>query len=643
MSAECILLNPFYVLKAEYSSTASDISNLMEDAEFDEIFELDVLHRSQQALVIPRERIVAELGWLPELSRQQVDKAIAMLKKGDVEEILSGIDHFPELAKANILLFLSESGDAMDTVASRLCSCWDDISSSNLTDFLNDMRRQSGFPMVTEDQVKDSLTALLAEYARAVSDGIWKAAEPGFLMNEITERELEREPDNLFLKDLVREYDKGSETKLNSVSEAMDKAVTKARDYHEDAAEHVQTLDDLLVKWDDINQPVQIYEQYHGLEEARSKEVYRRLRDLCLDLANEHGRLKESMQLFEALLRTFPELESVAEGLRKDVSDLEALIEQEGVMRHLEPLIDACEAAKGVPSGTLASHFREYGFSENGIVKTFRMARSGLGDHAAPFLVIRSLVLHLNNEANSQEDAFQLLDSLIRKEGTSMSSEIRKLFEEERGLLHKNWKMGQLEASSGDIGAMSSILGELLLYASPTDKAEYRSLKEKLDRRSTFRKLKWGFYGAVALILFGMYLHEENKKPSYNYTPSRESSTGYSSKPKPTPRPAEPARPATEVTMELKPPVGKGHALSRNQIRYCVFEGKRMENLRGFLANNQEATQNKIRSFNAIVNDWNSRCSSYKYRGSDQSDVEAEAEAQSFKFMTEAIKEMGTW
>jgi hypothetical protein len=646
-----LLSNPFRILEATYTSTVNEITDLLEDAEFDEFFEQEVLLRAQQALVTPRERIFAELGWLPELSQQQVDKVVANLEKGDVDQILSGIDHYPELAQANILSFLSDKSDAVDLVASRLCSCWDDIDTSDIANFLNDMRGRSGFPTVTEDQVEETLAALVAEHATTVSKGIWSSKESDWLMNWITESELERNPDNVFLKELVREYDKGSETKLNAIIEAMDESAENARDYPENAAEYVQTLDNLLVKWDDINQPVQLYEQHHGLEEARSKEVYRRLRDLCLELANDHGQHKEALHLSEALLRTFPELESVAEELRKDVSDLEELIEQEDVMRHLEPLVDACESAKGTSTETLAKHFREHGFSQRGIMigrkiaDTFRVARSGLGDHDAPFLVMRSLALHLNNEANSPEAAFQLLDALLREEGVSMSSEIRKLLEEERGVLHKNWKMSQLEASSGDIGAMSSILDELMLYADPAEKVEYRTLKEKLDRKNASRKLKWGFFSVLALIIFGSYIYGENKKPSYNYTPSRPPSTEYTSKP--TPRPVQPAKPAraptSEVKIETKPPVGKGHLLSRNQIRYCVFEEKRMENLRGFLTNNHEATQTEIRRFNAIVNDWNSRCSSYKYRGNDLSVVESEAEAQSFKFMTEAIKEMGRW
>ena len=71
--------NPFFLLGADYKSSASDLSDLVEDAEFDGKFSSEILHRAQQALVTPRTRLMAELSWLPELSDAQVNKTFTLL------------------------------------------------------------------------------------------------------------------------------------------------------------------------------------------------------------------------------------------------------------------------------------------------------------------------------------------------------------------------------------------------------------------------------------------------------------------------------------------------------------------------------------------------------------------------------------
>jgi len=70
-----------------------------------------------------------------------------------------------------------------------------------------------------------------------------------------------------------------------------------------------------LVRWDDVNQPVQVYEQHQGHEEGRSTAD---LRKYCvLPIPKLHNKLAVIMQVrvdfLKRFWRTFPELESVAE------------------------------------------------------------------------------------------------------------------------------------------------------------------------------------------------------------------------------------------------------------------------------------------------------------------------------------------
>jgi hypothetical protein len=78
------------------------------------------------------------------------------------------------------------------------------------------------------------------------------------------------------------------------------------------------------------------------------------------------------------------------------------------------------------------------------------------------------------------------------------------------------------------------------------------------------------------------------------------------------------SRPSTSATTsasysssmaEKRPPVGTGKIFTTNQVRYCVYQGARLDYLRGTVSGSTE-----ISRFNFHVEDFNSRCSNYKYR-----------------------------
>lgn len=83
-----------------------------------------------------------------------------------------------------------------------------------------------------------------------------------------------------------------------------------------------------------------------------------------------------------------------------------------------------------------------------------------------------------------------------------------------------------------------------------------------------------------------------------------------------------------------KPPVGTNSVLSVTQIRWCIREGIRVEAMRDIIDTNEG-----IDEFNRIVNDYNSRCGSYRYRQGSQSRAERDVEAYRSQIVSEAIRE----
>ena len=72
--------------------------------------------------------------------------------------------------------------------------------------------------------------------------------------------------------------------------------------------------------------------------------------------------------------------------------------------------------------------------------------------------------------------------------------------------------------------------------------------------------------------------------------------------------PAQPQAPLHPV--ESKPPVGQNLVLSREQIRYCLAEDIRLDATKSAVNNYVDADVDR---FNAMVADYNSRCSSFRY------------------------------
>ena len=88
--------------------------------------------------------------------------------------------------------------------------------------------------------------------------------------------------------------------------------------------------------------------------------------------------------------------------------------------------------------------------------------------------------------------------------------------------------------------------------------------------------------------------------PSYS-PPTQSAAPSYT----PPPQPQAPSRP-----VETKPPVGQDLVLSREQIRYCLAEDIRLNATKSAVNNYADADVDR---FNAMVADYNSRCSSFRY------------------------------
>lgn len=88
----------------------------------------------------------------------------------------------------------------------------------------------------------------------------------------------------------------------------------------------------------------------------------------------------------------------------------------------------------------------------------------------------------------------------------------------------------------------------------------------------------------------------------------------------------------------IKPPVGTSNLLSVAEIRWCIRESIRIEAMRDVVDNDVG-----ISEFNRIVDDYNSRCASYRYRNGSLSQAKRDVAPYQSQIVAEAIHVASQW
>lgn len=83
------------------------------------------------------------------------------------------------------------------------------------------------------------------------------------------------------------------------------------------------------------------------------------------------------------------------------------------------------------------------------------------------------------------------------------------------------------------------------------------------------------------------------------------------------------------------PPVGSGLTFGRNQIRYCLSEEIRIEAWENEVNHYSESS---VDAFNFAVNDYNARCSNFRYRSGSLESVRSEVEPNRHSLAAEGMR-----
>lgn len=631
-SAFDLLSNPFALLDVKMTADAREIEDAFGDAVADEVAPEQDLQRARQVLMTPRIRLEAEVSYLLDVDPGTVQEVLRTLKSSgltpDAAAALSTKLH--SLPRSNFLAHVHARVPADGSALAALLQAQATAAPGAVLDAINDAREAAGMVKADRDAVAQALRELFETQDKAVlatftnpdtaAEAVTKAIEPllGASDPVLAER----------LDVFMSAYGQISDPELSRRLEAIRAACEQLKERSKDP-EPPESLIRNLHAWSGIGRPLQILEEHKGRDDPRAREVFGEVRDIYLWVANEHGLHSLSVRILQAAIEAFARLPRASEQMAGDLEILQSNL----AFEPFQPLAEYIQELKDSLT-FLDADLRRDGFGTGAtgrakrLFELFTAAATGtkgtdLSD--APWVAIRDLAISLNNDLDAPQGALALLNGVLyyasrHPPSQEVSDRLKADKRDIEGIIAQRELMEQVKAGRHDaaLAIVNRLLGDIQGTGEERDfLLKVRAGLEHQRKQKSKRLVSRLFWGAAAV--GGIILFIANQKP----TPTR---TTYPSPPHtaPAPRPTPPQAPTAprpdpaptvpaRLDTEDMPPVGDGsRALGASQIRYCLFQQIRLETIRTELSESQDVSR-----FNGMVDDWNSRCSRYRYRESD--------------------------
>lgn len=417
--------NPFYLLGVTPRDNRQRIIEMAEEKSL--TLDSDICDKARADLTNLRVRIAAEIAWLPGLSPKRTTDLINILH---VNPDSIRKQNLPPLARANLL---SAAFDGLkpaintDEWVQWLLDLAYTIEEIDLEEVIRDINEDRMIAGLTEIKsltiLEDEFTTHRRNYQETVIAALNRLSTLK-LVDIITQAveiatEVGDQSAPTLLKDLIEgDYQSKTRTFIEKEAENVTRFVEliqkSAPKGEETVTLLVDRMEQVLLKWDKIAQPIQVVMKSSGNEHDISQKLAYQIRQLGVDLYNEHGMINTATRITQILQGVFAELPEVVERLDEDSETLESLSiqreEEERQQKWANDLLQLLDTLKSAASKKQ---------SVNPIINQIPLIlkqgdpleipdemRSALG------LAIRSLSVDLFNEHDLLDEAEQLTTML---------------------------------------------------------------------------------------------------------------------------------------------------------------------------------------------------------------------------------------
>ena len=651
-----ILKNAFVVLNLSPDAKPTTIKEAYEDAVEDGADDADVLMRAQQSLLTPRLRTESEVGGFLDVHPDLSAEIVSDIRSGvPIEEIGERLEKLHSLPRSNVI---AHYGSARPLDLDGLCALIEAqtaIAPGAVCDAINDVRQEIALGRVDREAVGEALSKLLDRQTKAVIETLGFADDAVALFHEfVSEIVAGADSPTIFRLDVyVGMFRQTTASELSKRNEAVAAACEEIKTNPKPDSTY-RKLERTLRYSIALVLPVQTYEAHRQREDTATREMYGKVRELALHLSNEMKQFEAAAKVVAIASDVFSHLPRAADQMAEDAKQLVELRNGQLANELLTPLIEACEEAnkshRAVESELLRAGF---GHGSTGSMKgIFGKFTAAVGSTAklpfsdAPWRIVRDVAISLNNDSSSPRAAERLIEGILAfAESNPPTAEMIGVLREDLRIVRKNQVENDLTKKlQAQKWKEAERLADRLLTLE-TDEENLKVARTIRDSASAKRKagvrVRW-FWGIV-IVGGGLWAVVANSNgpqttpyrspPSYSNTPAWPQTT---TAPQTTTPPTQ--RSDSLDASETMPAVGTGLALTRPNIRYCTFQRVRIEAARPALAG---AVQQQ--SFNATIDDFNARCSDYRYRQSDKDAVDAELPRKRFSLEAEGRALAASW
>lgn len=325
--------SPFAVLGATTRDDRRRIVHLAEDKSLE--LDHDVCQKARADLTNPRTRLSAEMAWLPGVSPRKASLLLEALLKDPMnirrETSLPTLAHLNMLAAAFEAVDGEHDADDLAGFIQEIAYRADHLDTDEVLRDINEDRAVSGFPEVqTLDQVEAELAERKRYYRSAIRDALDRLPTTTLVqvmtrtVDAVTAGGDEHAPG--LIDDLVDTYEVETQGFLQKEAENIHKLIKAVRDSASRGEVAVNPYVDKLClvarNWDAVAQPIQLSTKARGIDHEASQTLAYEIRNVAIDLFNNHGMLAQSQQLTSLLQELFAEVPEVCERVEQDADAL---------------------------------------------------------------------------------------------------------------------------------------------------------------------------------------------------------------------------------------------------------------------------------------------------------------------------------
>lgn len=325
--------NPFALLGV---NSRDDRRKIVDQAERKSLeLDHDDCQKARSDLTNPRNRLGAEVAWLPGVSPRRASQLLENLLRDPMSvRRESGI---PTLAHCNLLEAAFEAvTDAahVDDVAKfirEMAGKVDELEAEEILREINEDRSVSGFPDVkSAELIETELADRKRSYRNAIRSALDRLPAAALLdamtktVDGATDGGNSHAPE--LVDELVDSYAVEVQSVLEKEAETIQKLLRGARDSvsagEASIAPFIEKLERVTRNYDRFAQPIQLSAKARGIDHDPSRNVAFSIRSLVIDLISDHGMLASSQRLTALLQELFAELPDVAERVAEDARAL---------------------------------------------------------------------------------------------------------------------------------------------------------------------------------------------------------------------------------------------------------------------------------------------------------------------------------